>query len=151
MISENWLGSYIHLERVGDALDRIAGRLSRGGQFMRAVTEIEANYEALEIDFLAFSPTLLLFAPHGNIEVRTAQTNHSDSMKGVPADVSPPSALADLIALFREIDRDLIVQHNGRFVFPKAMLLHRWRSTIALNLCTRISVGGPLRSSFEFT
>jgi acyl carrier protein phosphodiesterase len=61
MISENWLGSYIHLERVGDALDRIAGRLSRGGQFMRAVTEIEANYEALEIDFLAFFPDLAAF------------------------------------------------------------------------------------------
>jgi acyl carrier protein phosphodiesterase len=46
MISENWLGSYIHFDRVGDVLNCIAGRLSRGGQFMRAVTEIEANYEA---------------------------------------------------------------------------------------------------------
>jgi acyl carrier protein phosphodiesterase len=61
MISENWLGSYIHLERVGDALDRIAGRLSRGDRFMRAVTEIEANYEALEIDFLGFFPDLAAF------------------------------------------------------------------------------------------
>jgi acyl carrier protein phosphodiesterase len=61
MISENLLGSYIQLEKVGDALDRIAGRLSRGGQFMRAITEIEANYEALEIDFLAFFPDLKTF------------------------------------------------------------------------------------------
>ena len=61
MISQNLLGSYIHLEKVGDALDRIAGRLSRGGQFMRAITEIEANYEALEIDFLAFFPDLTVF------------------------------------------------------------------------------------------
>ena len=61
MISQNLLGSYIHLEKVGDALDRIAGRLSRGGQFMRAITEIEANYDALEIDFLAFFPDLTLF------------------------------------------------------------------------------------------
>ncbi|RPI73402.1 MAG: DUF479 domain-containing protein [Geobacteraceae bacterium] len=61
MISQNLLGSYIHLEKVGDALDRIAGRLSRGGQFMRAITEIEANYEALEIDFLAFFPDLAAF------------------------------------------------------------------------------------------
>ena len=61
MISENLLGSYIHLEKVGDALDRIAGRLSRGGQFMRAITEIEANYEALEIDFLEFFPDLAVF------------------------------------------------------------------------------------------
>jgi len=61
MISENLLGSYMHLEKVGDALDPIAGRLSRGGQFMRAITEIEANYEALEIDFLAFFPDLTVF------------------------------------------------------------------------------------------
>jgi acyl carrier protein phosphodiesterase len=61
MISEDWLGSYIHLEKVGDALDRIAARLSRGGQFIRAITEIEANYEALEIDFLAFFPDLAAF------------------------------------------------------------------------------------------
>jgi acyl carrier protein phosphodiesterase len=61
MISENWLGSYIHLERVGVALDRIAGRLSRGGLFISAVTEIEANYKALEIDFLAFFPDLVAF------------------------------------------------------------------------------------------
>jgi hypothetical protein len=47
--------------RVGDALDRIAGRLSRGDKFMRAVTEIEANYEALEIDFLGFFPDLAAF------------------------------------------------------------------------------------------
>jgi len=61
MISQNWLGSYIHLEKVGYALDRIAGRLSRGGQFKRAVTEIEANYEVLEIDFFAFFPDLIAF------------------------------------------------------------------------------------------
>ena len=61
MISQNLLGSYIHLEKVGNALDRIASRLSRGGQFMRAITEIEANYEALEIDFLAFFPDLTAF------------------------------------------------------------------------------------------
>jgi len=61
MISQNWLGSYIHLEKVGYALDRIAGRLSRGGQFMRAVTEIEANYDALEIDFFAFFHDLIAF------------------------------------------------------------------------------------------
>ena len=51
----------MHLEKVGDALDPIAGRLSRGGQFMRAITEIEANYDALEIDFLAFFPDLAVF------------------------------------------------------------------------------------------
>jgi acyl carrier protein phosphodiesterase len=61
MIAENWLGGYIHLERVGDALDRIAGRLTRGARFMQAVNEIEANYKALERDFLAFFPDLIAF------------------------------------------------------------------------------------------
>ncbi|MBI5579007.1 MAG: DUF479 domain-containing protein [Deltaproteobacteria bacterium] len=61
MISENWLGSYIRLEHVGDALDRIAGRLSRGGRFLHAVTEIEDNYETLEADFLTFFPELVSF------------------------------------------------------------------------------------------
>ncbi|MGE5259121.1 MAG: ACP phosphodiesterase [Hyphomicrobiales bacterium] len=61
MIAENWLGGYMHLERVGDALDRIAGRLTRGARFMRAVNEIEDNYKALERDFLAFFPDLVAF------------------------------------------------------------------------------------------
>jgi len=66
MIAEDWLGSYIQLEGVGDALDRIAGRLSRGGAFKGAVAEIEANYEVLEIDFLAFFPDLVAFCAERN-------------------------------------------------------------------------------------
>jgi acyl carrier protein phosphodiesterase len=61
MISDNWLGGYINLEAVGVALDRIAGRLTRGARFMQAVSEIEANYKALERDFLAFFPDLVAF------------------------------------------------------------------------------------------
>jgi acyl carrier protein phosphodiesterase len=60
MISENWLGNYIHLEKVGQALDRIAGRLTRGEPFRHAVTEIETHYEALEKDFLQFFPEMVL-------------------------------------------------------------------------------------------
>lgn len=61
MISENWLGSYGRLEGVGDALDRIAGRLTNGGAFKGAVAEIEAHYEDLETDFLTFFPDLCDF------------------------------------------------------------------------------------------
>ena len=61
MIADNWLGGYINLEGVGIALDRIAGRLTRGARFMQAVSEIEANYKVLERDFLAFFPDLIAF------------------------------------------------------------------------------------------
>jgi sulfur carrier protein ThiS len=33
----------------------------------------------------------------------------------VPAEAT----IADLVELFQEMDRDLIVEHNGSFVFPK--------------------------------
>lgn len=62
MISEDWLGSYVHLQGVAAALDRIAGRLTRGERFMSAVTEIESNYETLEKDFLSFFPDLVEFS-----------------------------------------------------------------------------------------
>jgi acyl carrier protein phosphodiesterase len=52
---------------VGDALDRIAGRLSRGGRFLRAVTEIEDNYEALDADFLSFFPELVSVCADGKL------------------------------------------------------------------------------------
>jgi acyl carrier protein phosphodiesterase len=61
MIAEDWLGGYIHLERVGDALDRVTRRLSRGAGFLRAVTEIEDNYAEMETDFLGFFPDLVSF------------------------------------------------------------------------------------------
>jgi thiamine biosynthesis protein ThiS len=41
------------------------------------------------------------------------------TVNGIPEDVPPSATLADLIDLLHEIDRDLIVEHNGRFVFPQ--------------------------------
>ena len=41
------------------------------------------------------------------------------TVNGMPEDVPASATLADLIDLFREMDRDLIVEHNGRFVFPQ--------------------------------
>lgn len=41
------------------------------------------------------------------------------TVNGLPEEVSPSATLSDLIDLFREMDRDLIVEHNGRFVFPQ--------------------------------
>jgi acyl carrier protein phosphodiesterase len=65
MVSEDWLGSYRSLNAVGKTLDRIAGRLSRGSMFMRAVNEIDSNYSALEHDFMDFFPQLVAFAAAG--------------------------------------------------------------------------------------
>ncbi len=39
------------------------------------------------------------------------------TVNGAPEDVPASATLADLIGLFNEIDPDLIVEHNGRFVF----------------------------------
>ena len=50
-----------YLERVGEALDRIAARLSKGDPLIGAVAEIETNFRALESDFLEFFPELAAF------------------------------------------------------------------------------------------
>jgi len=41
------------------------------------------------------------------------------TVNGLPETVPPSATIAGLIDLFREMDRDLIVEHNGRFVFPQ--------------------------------
>ncbi len=41
------------------------------------------------------------------------------TVNGIPENVPSSATLADLIDLFHEMDRDLIVEHNGRFVFPQ--------------------------------
>jgi thiamine biosynthesis protein ThiS len=40
-------------------------------------------------------------------------------VNGLQEEVPPSSTIAELIDLFQEMDRDLIVEHNGRFVFPQ--------------------------------
>jgi thiamine biosynthesis protein ThiS len=41
------------------------------------------------------------------------------TVNGLLENVPPAATLAELIVRFKERDRDLIVEHNGRFVFPK--------------------------------
>ncbi|MFZ0613331.1 MAG: sulfur carrier protein ThiS [Desulfobacterales bacterium] len=41
------------------------------------------------------------------------------TLNGFTEEVPPLTTLADLIDRFQEMDRDLIVEHNGRFVFPQ--------------------------------
>lgn len=40
-------------------------------------------------------------------------------VNGMPEEVPSSATLADLIRIFGEMDPDLIVEHNGRFVFPQ--------------------------------
>lgn len=58
MIADDWLRSYADLSNVGRALDGISRRLTRSNPLAGAVTEIEANYDALDRDFRGFFPEL---------------------------------------------------------------------------------------------
>jgi acyl carrier protein phosphodiesterase len=58
MIADDWLSSYADLENVGRALDGIARRIARSNPLAGALTEIEANYTALDRDFQRFFPEL---------------------------------------------------------------------------------------------
>ena len=58
MIADDWLGSYAELDNVGRALDGIARRIRRSNPLAGALTEIEANYAALDDDFRRFFPEL---------------------------------------------------------------------------------------------
>ena len=58
MIADDWLGSYSDLANVGRALDGIAQRIARSNPLAGALTEIEANYTALDDDFRRFFPEL---------------------------------------------------------------------------------------------
>ena len=69
MVSENWLGGYIELKRVGSTLDRITRRLTRGQQFRGAIVEVEKNYVDLESDFLNFFPDLVGYSNQAKLEV----------------------------------------------------------------------------------
>jgi thiamine biosynthesis protein ThiS len=41
------------------------------------------------------------------------------TVNGLPEEVPPAATLAELIDRFQEMDPDLIVEHNGRFVYPQ--------------------------------
>ncbi len=62
MVSYDWLGSYQDINKVGVALDRIAGRLTQGERFLGAISDIQANYQGLQEDFFSFFPELIDFA-----------------------------------------------------------------------------------------
>jgi acyl carrier protein phosphodiesterase len=58
----DWLGSYVHVESIHAALDRMSLRLTRENPLAGAGAELEANYTAFEADFRAFFPEVVRFA-----------------------------------------------------------------------------------------
>ena len=58
LIEHDLLNQYAHLERVGQALDAIAGRIRFANDFAGIIEEIEPRYRELEEGFLAFYPEL---------------------------------------------------------------------------------------------
>jgi acyl carrier protein phosphodiesterase len=62
MARMDWLGSYREADAVGEALDRIGNRLTRGNALLGSVEELKANYAGLLEDFRMFFPEVILFA-----------------------------------------------------------------------------------------
>jgi acyl carrier protein phosphodiesterase len=62
MRSGDWLASYRHADSVGDALERMARRLSRPELLLGAGGELAANYAGLEDDFRRFMRDAQQFA-----------------------------------------------------------------------------------------
>lgn len=61
MIDGDWLGSYLELENIGIAYDRISDRLRRSNNLAGSLKEVEREYEGLESDFLGFFPQVMGF------------------------------------------------------------------------------------------
>lgn len=62
MVWNDWFGAYQELENIGYALDRVAGRIRFRNEFTGMITEIRANEDELERNFLSFFPDLQEFA-----------------------------------------------------------------------------------------
>jgi len=62
MAAQDWLGSYVDFDVVGDALAGISRRLSRPQGLVGAMQELQALYQPLSEDFSEFYPQLQAFA-----------------------------------------------------------------------------------------
>lgn len=62
MAAHDWLGSYVRVESLHQALDNMARRITRHNALPGAAAELEADYQAFEADFLAFMPQVTAFA-----------------------------------------------------------------------------------------
>lgn len=62
IVRHDWFHSYMELENIGYALDRVAGRIRFSNAFNGIIEEIEAHDDELERRFLRFFPELKHFA-----------------------------------------------------------------------------------------
>ncbi len=58
MVEHDWFGSYLKLDSIAYALDRIAGRIRYENRFDNAIEDILANQDDIEAVFFAFFPEL---------------------------------------------------------------------------------------------
>lgn len=58
MVDYDWFSHYADLKNVGEALDRIAGRVRFANQFRGMIEEIDHHYAELEAVFLTLYPAL---------------------------------------------------------------------------------------------
>ncbi|NMT63610.1 acyl carrier protein phosphodiesterase [Marinobacter orientalis] len=62
IVRHDWFHSYMELENIGYALDRVAGRIRFRNAFSGIIEEIEEHNDELEHRFLRFFPELKHFA-----------------------------------------------------------------------------------------
>ena len=58
MVRHDWFHSYMELENIGYALDRVAGRIRFSNTFSGIIEEIREHDQQLERRFLCFFPEL---------------------------------------------------------------------------------------------
>jgi acyl carrier protein phosphodiesterase len=68
MVQHDWFGAYGELDKVGYALDRVAGRIRFSNRFSGVIEELNVLYEELEDGFLEFFPDLLSYVEQQAIE-----------------------------------------------------------------------------------
>ncbi len=62
MARQDWLVSYREVDAIGDALDRMGRRLTRGNALLGSQEELETAYAGFEQDFRDFFPQVAAFA-----------------------------------------------------------------------------------------
>ena len=74
MVEYDWFSSYVEIESIAEALDRIASRIRFKNQFANAIEDLERSRELLQQGFLSFFPQLIEHVRSLAIESKGADT-----------------------------------------------------------------------------